>query len=183
MDKADAASAATAARVLATEAHQWGPLVQAEFEEFVHRYAEGERREVGQRRVVGVLAPGVVERLRDVGKLNRADDRATVHVMMPKLRHLLGDGRTTKRQAKGSGPDFVSQLPSLLRNIGEAWLDHDELILLCTSPESDKKAVKVVVDLRDSQSHQQSMGGAVVSMELINPASFTRKGLIRIDRK
>lgn len=56
MDKADVAEPRTAARMLADGADQWAPLVQVEFNDFVGRYTGGERRTVGQRRVVGAFS-------------------------------------------------------------------------------------------------------------------------------
>lgn len=180
MDKADSAAATTAARVLADGASQWAPLVQAEFDEFVGRYAESERREVGQRRVVGAFSVGTVRALLQAGQLQGPDARATIHVAMSKLRHLLGDGRSAQRQAKGAGAEFVGQLPTLLRQVGEAWLDGQRVVLLCTSPADSRRVVKVVVDLA-AQVRGVGVGNAVVSMELIDPASFTRKGLTRLE--
>ncbi|SAI74576.1 F protein (gpF) (protein gp30) [Bordetella ansorpii] len=181
MDKADAAAATTAARVLTDGADLWAPLVQAEFHEFVGRYAapQRERRELGQRRVVGAFAPGVVSKLQAAGKLSAPDSRATIHVLMSKLRHLIGEGRTAERQAKGAGVEFVSELPADLRRIGEAWLDGNRVVLLCTSPTSSTQVVKIVVDL-DVQARGASAGNVVVSMEMIDPESFTRRGLVNL---
>lgn len=181
MDKADAASAATAARVLDDGAETWLPLVQQEFDDFVGRYAEGERREVGRRRVVGAFSPQVVSTLQASGAL-QADDAGTIHVVMSRLQHLLGANRSAARRAKGSGVSFVSQLPTLLRHIGEAWLDGRRAVLLCTSPDDETRVVKVVVDLA-AKTLQVDQGPAVVSMELIDPRSFTRKGLTRLDEE
>lgn len=177
MDKADAAGAVTTARVLAQGADTWAELVQTEFEEFVGRYAEGERREIGHRRVAGLFAPEVVGNLQAAGVLPQ---HATVFADMRKLHHLLGDARTDKRKAKGVGVGFVGQLPLLLRQVGEAWLDGRRVVLLCTSPEETARVAKVVVDL-DVQVHRGTVGNSVVSMELIQPQSFTRKGLVRLD--
>ncbi|SDO76603.1 Phage Mu protein F like protein [Rhodoferax sp. OV413] len=192
MDKADAATSATAAKVLADGVTTWAPLVQTEFGEFVGRYVEGERREVGARRVVGAFAPQVVASLQAAGL---APEKATLFVDMPRLRHLLGLERSQKRQAKGSGETFVASLPELLSQAGEVWLeasDQEEpkrrdqrgaeprVVLLCTSVETGKVA-KVVVALNETV-HRAERGNAVTSMDLIDPRSFKRKGLARLDQ-
>ncbi|MGV8295049.1 hypothetical protein ACV36C_40095, partial [Pseudomonas aeruginosa] len=82
MDKADAAEPRTAARMLADGADLWAPLVQAEFDDFVGRYTRGERRAVGQRRVVGAFSSDQVDALREAGQLRGADARGTIHVDM-----------------------------------------------------------------------------------------------------
>ena len=175
MDKADASNAATAARVLSTDKAKWLPAVQTEFSEFVGRYAVGERREVGLRRVVGVLAPAVLDNLAQVGV---EPQHATVAVHMDKLSHLLGDHRSEVRKTKGVGVDFVASLPTLLQHVGEAWIVRGtkRAILLCTAPDEVARVVKVVVDL-DAVTKGAQPSNHVVSMELIDPRSFTRKGL------
>lgn len=176
MDRADASAAATASRVLADGVKQWMPLVQTEFSEFVGRYAAGERREVGTQRVAGVLSPNMLAGLQAAGVMPQ---RATVNVNLQRLHHLLGEGRGPARQAKGAGTAFVAALPTMLTEVGEAWLDGSRLVLL-TSSEEPGRAVKVVVGL-DEPVHRGQRGNQVVSMELINPADFGRKGLRRID--
>jgi len=194
MDKVDAATAVTAAKVLADGVVRWAPLVQAEFREFVGHYmeVEGERREVGSRRVVGVFTPQVVGSLQAAGL---APDKATMFVDMPRLRHLLGLERREKRQAMGSGETVVASLPELLTQAGEVWLDMPDqaipkrrgqrgaelrVVLLCASAEPGKVA-KVVVALNELV-HRAERGNAVTSMDLIDPNSFARKGLVRLDR-
>lgn len=177
MDKADAAHARTAARVLAGGADRWRPLVQTEFAEFVGRYAAGERREVGARRVAGAFSPQVVDGLARAGA---APQRATVVANMGKLNHLLGDGRSAQRRAQGAGVAFVASLPQLLGAIGEAWLDGDRVVLLCSSPEDSRRVVKVVVAL-DQALRRDVVENAVVSMHLVDPRDFNRKGLTRLD--
>lgn len=177
MDKADAAHALTTARVLRDGADQWAPLVEQEFAEFVGRYAAGERREVGQRRVAGLLSPQILQALERAGHQPQA---ATVVARMSKLAHLLGENRTDIRRAKGSGTDFVATLPALLRQVGEAWLDGDSMVLLCSAPDELERVAKVVVKL-GQRSRGELVDNAVVSMHLIDPRNFTRKGLIRLD--
>lgn len=179
MDKADAVGAATAARVLAQGVDTWGELVQTEFAEFVGRYAEGERREIGHRRVAGVFSPQVVASLQAAGALPQ---HATVFVDLRKLHHLLGDGRSARRRTKGVGADFVAQLPQLLQRVGEAWLDGKRAVLLCTAADETERVAKVVVDL-DMLVLGAVRGNSVVSMELIRPADFARKGLVRLDQE
>lgn len=176
MDKADASAAVTAARVLASGVNQWMPLVQTEFNEFVGRYAAGERREVGTRRVAGMLSPSMLAGLQAAGV---QPQRAAVSVNLQRLHHLLGESRGEARKVKGSGAAFVATLPTLLSQVGEAWLDGSRLVLLCASDEPGR-AAKVVVSL-DEPVHRGQRGNQVVSMELINPADFGRKGLRRID--
>jgi hypothetical protein len=176
MDKADASAAVTSARVLAGGVKQWMPLVQTEFSEFVGRYAAGERREMGARRVAGMFSPAMLTSLQAAGV---QPQRATVSVNLQRLHHLLGDGRGEARKAKGAGTAFVATLPTLLTQVGEAWLDGQRLVLLCSSDEPGRVA-KVVVGL-DEPVHRGQRGNQVVSMELINPADFGRKGLRRID--
>lgn len=176
MDKANSASAATAARVLASGKDQWLSAVQSEFSEFVGRYAAGERRELGARRVAGVFSPEIVDSLAAAGKL---PERATVFANLQKLNHLLGDNRTAERQAKGSGVPFVSMLPTLLGTIGEAWLDGNRVVLLCTAPDETERVAKIVIDL-DVPVRDGLVGNSVVSMELIPPLGFKRKGLTRL---
>lgn len=179
MDKANQLGAATAARVLADGANTWAPLVKTEFEEFVARYAEGERREVGSRRTVGVLPAGVIESLQAAGIKPNA---ATISVNLQKLHHLLGEGRGERRLAKGSGVGFVSSLPDLLQHAGEVWLDGDRVVMLSTADDDLQRVAKVVIDL-DAGQHKAPAGNAVVSMDLIDPAAFKRKGLHRLDKK
>lgn len=178
MDKADAGHAMTTARVLQDGVDQWAPLIDQEFAEFVGRYAAGERREVGQRRVAGVLSPQILQRLADAGQ---APASAALVARMGKLAHLLGENRPAVRQAKGSGVDFVGTLPGMLREIGEAWLDGDSLVLLCTAPDELARVAKVVIRLNQKVERADLMENAVVSMHLIDPRDFTRKGLIRLD--
>jgi hypothetical protein len=179
MDKADAATATTAARVLATGKERWLPVVQSEFAEFVGRYALGERPEVGKRRVVGVFSPEVVDGLAAAGKLPQ---HATIFTNLQKLHHLIGDNRSDVRKAKGTGVAFVSSLPSLLQQTGEAWLDGQRVVLLCTAPNELGRVVKVVVDLA-APVREEVVGNAVVSMELIPPRDFQRKGLTRLHKE
>ena len=75
MDKADVAEPRTAARMLADGADQWAPLVQVEFNDFVGRYTGGERRTVGQRRVVGAFSSDQVDALLGAGQLRRGRPR------------------------------------------------------------------------------------------------------------
>lgn len=180
MDKADAAMPATAARILADGADQWAPLVQADFNDFVGRYTRGERRAVGQRRVVGAFSSDQVDALQVVGQLAGSEARGTVHVDMAKLQHLLDDRPHAPRQVVDAGAAFVAQLPTLLRQVGEAWLDGNHVVLLCSSPTESQRVVKVVVDLA-AQTRGKATGNAVVSMELIDPASFDRSGLTRLE--
>lgn len=191
MDKADALSATTAARVLADGAETWAPLVRTEFEEFVGRYVEGERREIGARRVVGAFSPTVVQQLQAAGL---APDKATLFVDMPRLRHLVGENRPAGRQAKGAGERFVGMLPALLTRVGEAWLDapgapvakrrgtrgaDPRVVLLCTADDPGL-VVKVVVALNETL-HAGLKGNGVTSMEVIDPRRFARSGLVRLD--
>ncbi len=178
MDKADAAGAVTAARVLQGGRSQWSPLVQSEFAEFVGRYAAGERREIGTRRVVGAFTPDVVAGLQASGALPM---RSTIVANMQKLHHLLGEGRGEARKAKGAGVAFVGQLPDLLQQAGEVWLDGARVVMLCTSPDDTRRVVKVVVNLDEPMRGERS--NSVVSMELIKPQDFGRKGLVRLDGK
>jgi hypothetical protein len=178
MDKADAAGAVTVAKLLQGGVEQWAPLVKTEFSEFVGRYAHGERREVGNRRVVGVFTPQLLDGLKAAGV---QPAKATIAVNLQKLRHLLGEGRSDKRKAKGAGVDFVASLPELLQHIGEAWLDGSRVVLLCTSPDETERVAKVVIDLDEPLQQQRS--NSVVSMDLIKPVSFARKGLVRLDGK
>lgn len=178
MDKADASNARTAARLLQDGVDQWAPLVDQEFAEFVGRYAAGERREVGTRRVAGVLAPQAVANLERAGQPLGA---ATVVARMSKLAHLLGDNRSGVRRANGTGAGFVATLPVLLRSVGEAWLDGDSLVLLCSAPDELERVVKVVVRLGQRERGGELLENAVVSMHLIDPRDFTRKGLVRVD--
>ena len=181
MDKADTASAATAAKVLGSGREKWLPAVQSEFHEFVGRYAAGENRDLGARRVVGVLSPQVLASLAVAGVL---PERATVSVNLQKLHHLLGASRSAERQAKGAGVAFVSSLPQALQEPGEVWLDTSrgraDVVWLAASEEPGK-VLKVVANV-DAQEKAQS-GNAVVSMDLVDPKSFTRKGLVRLDKK
>lgn len=193
MDKADASGAMTAAKVLADGVTTWSPLVQSEFGEFVGRYVEGERREIGSRRVVGMFSSQVVTALQAAGQ---TPERATLFVDMPRLKHLLGQERSAKRQAMGSGEAFVASLPELLTQAGEIWLDmpgeaqpkrrgqrgqEPRVVLLCASAEPGKVA-KVVVALNEMV-HQVHRGNAVTSMDLIDPRSFRRQGLLRLNEK
>lgn len=178
MDKADAGAAMTSARVLANGVEAWAALVDVEFGEFVGRYAEGERREVGTRRVVGVFEPPVLDALKAAGTLPQ---HGTIAVNMQKLAHLLGERRTAERQAKGAGTAFVTTLPSLLRRAGEAWLDGRRVVMLCTADDDLGRVVKVVVDL--DVPLRSDVGNSVVSMELIDPRSFKRKGLVQLHAK
>lgn len=175
MDKADAAGARTTARVLTHGVDAWAPLVDTEFAEFVGRYAAGERREVGTRRVAGVLSQPILQQLADAGHVPQ---HATLAVRMPKLAHLLGERRGERRQAKGAGEAFVASLPGALRRVGEAWLDGDHLVLLCTADDEVERVMKVVVALDTPM--RGDVENVVVSMDLIDPASFTRKGLVRL---
>ncbi|MFY2646322.1 hypothetical protein ACOTDF_32560, partial [Achromobacter insuavis] len=108
--------------------------VQAEFNDFVGRYTGGERRTVGQRRVVGAFSSDQVDALQDAGQLRGASARGTIHIDMTQLRSMLGDGQHAAGQATDAGAALVAQLPTLLRQVGEAWLDGDHAVLLCTSP-------------------------------------------------
>lgn len=90
------------------------------------------------------------------------------------------DNRSADRQAKGSGVEFVSSLPQLLLQAGEVWLDGDKVVVLSTSDEPGKVA-KVVVKL-DAVARTGARGNAVVSMELVKAADFSRRGLVRLDR-
>ena len=134
MDKADVAEPRTAARMLADGADQWAPLVQVEFNDFVGRYTGGERRTVGQRRVVGAFSSDQVDALLGAGQLRGAGARGTIHVDMTKLRSMLGGGQHAPGPATDAGAALVAQLPTLLRQVGEAWLDGHHVVLLCTSP-------------------------------------------------
>ena len=176
MDKAEKASGLATARVLADGAEHWRPLVQSEFSEFVARYAEGERRELGTRRVVGAFDPQILQALAGAGA---APANPTINVNLAKLSHLLGTKRTPERQAKGSGVSFVQQLPTLLGQAGEVWLDGNRVVMLCTSINQVGRVVKVVVGL-DSPVLGK-VGNSVISMDLIKAADFTRKGLTRLD--
>lgn len=176
MDKANSGAARTVARVLASDKAQWLPAVQSEFAEFVGRYQAGERREVGSRRVAGVLGADVVDGLARAGVVPQ---HATIFANLQKLNHLLGEGRTPGRQAKGTGVAFVSLLPTFLQHVGEAWLDGRRVVLLCTATDETQRVVKVVLDL-DVPVHKDVLGNAVVSMELISPRDFGRNGLTRL---
>ena len=179
MDKADVAEPRTAARMLADGADQWAPLVQVEFNDFVGRYTGGERRTVGQRRVVGAFSSDQVDALQGAGQLRGAGARGTIHVDMTKLRSMLGGGQHAPGPATDAGAALVAQLPTLLRQVGEAWLDGHHVVLLCTSPSDSQRVVKVVVDLT-GQAGGKAGGNGVVSMEVIDPASFDRTGLSRL---
>ena len=182
MNKANASTAKTAARVLASGKEKWLPAVQTEFSEFVGRYAAGERREVGMRRVAGVFSPDVVDTLASLGHL---PDQATVFANMQKLNHLLGDNRTEVRKAKGVGVDFVSSLPTLLQHAGEVWLDTSvqgtPRVVMLTASDQVGQVVKVVVDLNATVKGVR--GNSVVSMERIPPRDFQRSGLTRLDKQ
>lgn len=179
MEKANTAAAMAAARVLADGADRWAPLVETEFGEFVGRYTRGERREVGTRRVAGVFGVDVLQGLQAAGKL---PEHSTINVNLNKLRHLVGEHRTEARKAKGTGEAFVTSLPGLLRRVGEAWLDGDRVVMLCTAENETERVAKVVINLQEASVTAQGRVPAVVSMELIKPADFGRKGLIRLDR-
>ena len=163
--------------MLADGADQWAPLVQAEFDDFVGRYTRGERRTAGQRRVVGAFSSDQVDALQEAGQLRAAGARGTIHVDMAKLRNLLGEGQRTPAQATDTGVALVAQLPTLLRQVGEAWLDGDRAVLLCTS--DSQRVVKIVVDLTGQAGGKAGSNG-VVSMEVIDPASFDRAGLSKL---
>lgn len=179
MDKADTASAATAARVLGSGRERWMPAVQSEFDEFVGRYAAGEHRELGARRVVGALSPQAVASLAAAGVMPA---RATVAVSLQKLHHLLGDGRGLVRQAKGSGVAFVGSLPNALQEAGEIWLDtsrgRNDVMWLAASDEPGK-VVKIVATLDTREKGR--LENAVVSMELVPPRDVQRSGLTWLD--
>lgn len=175
MDKAETASAATAARVLGSGRERWMPAVQSEFQEFVGRYAAGEHRELGARRVVGVLSPEVLARLAAAGVV---PERATVAASLQKLHHLLGDGRSPVRQAKGSGVAFVSSLPRALQEAGEMWLDtsrgRSDVMWLAASDEPGQ-VVKIVATLDAREKGR--LENAVVSMERVPSRDVQRRGL------
>ena len=97
---------------------------------------------------------------------------------MTKLRNVLGQGQRAPAQATDTGAALVAQLPTLLRQVGEAWLDGDHAVLLCTSPSDSQHVVKVVVDLTGQA--RKAGGNGVVSMEVIDPASFDRTGLSKL---
>lgn len=163
-DKADAASAQTAAKVLADGVDQWMPLVRTEFGEFVGRFAAGERAVIGTRRVVGAYAPATVDALAAAGhKLTRG----TLAVDEPSMVQLLGDDASAERRA------IVSALPDLLTRVGETWLDPaGRTVLLCTSDEPGK-VVRVIVS-------PGAAGNAITSVDLIRPQDFDRSGLRRL---
>lgn len=166
LDKADAAGARTTARVLADGADTWAPLIDMEFEEFVGRYAAGERAEIGTRRVVGAMQPAALDALRHAG-LQPA--HATLSVELPKLDALLATDR---------GPVFVATLPSLLRRVGETFLDGQRLVMLCTADNDVGQVVEVVVDLNAPL--PKGLGNSVASMRVIDPRTFRRTGLVPI---
>jgi hypothetical protein len=168
MEKADTASAATAARVLRDGADTWAPLVQTEFSEFVGRYARGERSEVGSSRVAGALAPRLVDALQQAGA---APARATIGVDLDRLRQMLTGGARER---------LVSSLPQLLQHVGEAWLDGRQIVLLCTPADDIERVAKVVIDL-GAASDGQPQVNAVRSVQLIAPNAFQRRGLRRLD--
>ena len=164
---------------MASGADKWLPAVQSEFSQFVQGYAAGARRELGARRVVGVFSPLVVDNLAAAG---HPPERATIFANLQKLNHLIGENRTAERKAKGAGVEFVSSLPALLEQAGEIWLDGQRVVMLCTAPNDLERVVKVVVDLNASV-HKGIVGNSVVSMELIPPRDFQRKGLTRLHKK
>lgn len=162
MDKADAATAVTAAKVLADGVKNWAPLVQTEFGEFVGRYAAGERGEIGTRRVVGAFSPEVVTSLQAAGV---AAEKATMFVNQTELQQLLASGKES----------FVSSLPQLLSQAGEAWLEtqgQPMMVLLCSSDVPGKVA-RIEVAL-------SAKGNAVTSMSLVDRRAFDNTGLVQI---
>lgn len=167
LEKADAAGARTAARVLADGADQWTPLVQTEFSEFVGRYARGERREVGASRVVGAVSPRLLQQLQDAGA---APAKATIAVDLQQLPQLL---------ANAQGEHLVATVPQLLQHVGEAWLNGDQLVLLSTAADETERVAKIVVDLARAGDPRRK-GNAVRSLELIAPGDFRSDGMRRL---
>jgi hypothetical protein len=168
MDKANAASAATAARVLADGVDEWLPQVRTEFEEFVSRFAAGERGEIGSQRSVGVLGSAAVDALATAGK---PAARATLTVHAPQLEQLLAAPGEAVGAASAPGRvALVSSLPDLLTRVGERWLDAaGRMILLCSADEPGMVA-RVVVDVAKT-------GNAITSLDLVRAQDFDRRGL------
>jgi len=175
MDTANTTSARIGAQVLRNGATTWMPALQSGFGEFVGRYVRGERQEAGRSYPVGALTPAMVGALEAAGA---PIGSAVVMGNLNKLSHLLGDNRGEARKAKGSGEVFVATLPTLLTQVGEAWLDGGALVLLCSAPDEVKRVVKVVVRM-DVKGNRKTdvLSNSVVSMELIDPKSFKRSGL------
>ncbi|WP_082322046.1 phage minor head protein [Variovorax paradoxus] len=168
MDKANAASAATAARVLADGVDEWMPQVRAEIGEFVGRFAAGERAEIGNQRSVGVLGSAAVDALAAAGK---PVTRATLTVHAPQLEQLLATPGEGAGAASAPGRvALVSSLPDLLTRVGERWLDAaGRMILLCSADEPGMVA-RVVVDVAKA-------GNAITSLDLVRAQDFDRRGL------
>ncbi|WP_454908393.1 phage head morphogenesis protein [Variovorax gossypii] len=164
MDKAEASSAATAARVLADGVDQWMPLVRSEFQEFVGRFAAGERAEIGTRRVVGVLSPATVDAMAATGQRLA---RSTMAIEAPQLDQLLG---AEAGAARAGRVELVSSLPDLLTRVGERWMDEDgRLVLLCSSDEPGMVARIVVAP--------GQVANAITSLDLVRAQDFDRRGL------
>jgi hypothetical protein len=172
MDKAEASSAATAARVLADGVEEWLPLVRTEFQEFVGRFAAGERATIGARRVVGVLTPGAVDAMAVAGQRLA---RGTMAVEAQQLEQLLGVQAAGETGAVQAGRvELVSSLPDLLTRVGERWIDAEgRMVLLCSSDEPGRVA-RVLITAGQADN-------AITAVDLIRPQDFDSRGMRRVD--
>lgn len=181
MDKAEAANAQIAARVLSSGRAQWLPLVQAEFKQFVQRYEAGERRTLGSRRVVGMLTPDV---LASLGALGMAPASAGVSVQLSALAKLLGRSRGAERQARNPDAAALAELPTMLANPESVWWDSAEggaLVFLAESP-NDLRQVRIVVR-PDFIEGKQIKTNAVRSLMYVDRKTLQTKGWTRLDQK
>lgn len=179
MDKAEAANAQLAARVLTPGTTRWLPLVQAEFGQFVQRYEAGERRTLGTRRVVGVFFPEVLTSLQAIGQ---APQGAALSVHTSAIAHLVGRTREAGRKARNPNVAAIAALPTMLAQPESVWWDEAEggaLVYLAQSP-TDTRLLKIVV--RPDFKEKAVVTNAVRSMMYVDRRTLQTKGWKRLDK-
>lgn len=172
MDKADAAAASTASRVLRQGVDEWAPAVDSEFAEWVNRHAVGDGAQAGSRRVAGLLDSPVLQALQAAGA---GPVHATLAMDAGTLATLLGGP-----EQQGAQAALVEQLPPLLRRVGEAWLDRAarRVVMLCTPADLPGQAVQVTAQLDAPM--RQDVGNAITDIRVVDPRTPPAGELVRL---
>lgn len=172
MDKADAAAAATASRVLREGVDTWALAVDSEWAEWVSRHAVGDGAQAGSRRVAGLLDAPVLQALQAAGA---GPAHATLAMDAGTLAALLGGPEQQAAQAA-----LVEQLPPLLRRVGEAWLDSAarRVVMLCTPDDMPGQAVQVTAQL--DAPLRQDVGNAITDIRVVDPRTPPAGDLVRL---
>ncbi|MGA0569638.1 phage minor head protein [Variovorax sp. VNK109] len=178
MQKAELLNSQLAARALTPGTTRWLPLVQAEFSQYVGRYEAGERKQLGSRRVVGVLSPAVLQSLDAMG---RKPESAGISVQLAALSKLIGRARTAERQARNPNAAAVAALPTMLAQAESVWWDEADsgaLVFLVNSP-NDARLLKIAV--RTDFQDRSVKTNAVRSMMYVDRKRLQTKGWTRLD--